>query len=221
MRPRTSLFGILLSLLVLCTPAIRAQDGLPGALSRINDGVGVVSPFAQGVAIADFDNDQMPDGAVLLEAGQVNGQQAFRIELHLTAGRNATINFSTAETKLSIAALDVNRDGAPDIVVEKALTHERLQVYLNNGHGEFQKTSERFAAPDDSEPLWRAKINIEDLPVLFLPPTHGYEVAADRPSPFVPAPDAGDAVLRPETLLVRCGGRAPSATRAPPSFRCL
>jgi hypothetical protein len=219
MRHNRSFFGILLSGLVLllaCVPVARAQDGLPGALSR-TDGVRRISAFAEEIAAADFDNDQKPDGAILLQAGQVNGRKVFRIELHVTAGQNTTINFSTAETSLSISALDVNRDGATDIVVEKAFTHQRLQVYLNNGHGEFWKSTESLPTPDGSGPLWRARIIVQNLPTPFLPSARGGNVAVDKPGLILHPQQKSTARFWTEPLEMQASARAPGAARAPPS----
>lgn len=220
MRHQRSFFVILFSLLALCAPAGWAQDGLRGAWSRNSHGASIISAFAE-VAAADFDNDQKPDGAVLLRAGQVDGQRSFRIELHLTAGRNSSISFYAAETDLSVSALDVNRDGAPDIVIERALTHERVKVYLNNGNGEFQPSSEQFAAWDDSAPGWRATISVQDLPVAFLPPARGFEVAESKSTIVADGQNAGEPASWSEALPVQCGPSSASATRAPPSFLFL
>jgi hypothetical protein len=219
MHRRCSLIAIVLALLVSLVPAVRAQDGLRGALSRSAERAGGGLAIGQQIVAADFDNDQNPDGAVLLEAGQLNGEKAFRIELHMTAGKNATIDFSSAETRLAISALDVNRDGAPDILIEKAFTHQRLQVYLNDGHGAFHReTSQSFPGPDDSEPLWQTPtMNPQNLPMLFLPVTRGFELARAHAAALPRERDAPRMSFWPEVLLAQCGPRAPSASRAPPS----
>jgi hypothetical protein len=222
MHRRTSLIGIALSLLVLFVPAVWAQDGLRGALSRSAERARVGFALGTEVAAADFDNDQKPDGAVLLEAGLMNRERAFRIELHMTAGQNATITFSSAETGLTISALDVNRDGAPDILVEKAITHQRLRVYLNNGHGVFERASkEAFPTPDDSEPLWRARLSAQNLPPVFLPVTRGFELHRAQAAIVPRGEDAGRTSFWPDALLAQNGARAPSAARAPPSLLLL
>ena len=116
----------------------------------------------------------------------------------------------------TISALDINRDGALDIVVEKAFTHGRLQVYLNDGHGAFEKASSKtLSSPDDSGTLWRSRVHVQNLPELFLPATSGFEVG-NRLSVTV---DLGADRLRfwPRVLVAMCGARAPSSSRAPPS----
>lgn len=221
MRPLRSVVGILASVLFLCALASRAQDGLPGALYRSSQGASFVSVFGQELAASDLDNDQKPDGAVLLESGQINGQRDFRIELHVTAGRNATFEFTSRERELSISALDVNGDGAPDIVIEKTFTHERVQTYLNDGHGVFQRTSERFAAPDDPPLQWRTRAASQNLSMDSMSPTRTFELGATRTGIFKRQQGAIDESLRLDGILVQCGVRAPCQSRAPPSLRSL
>jgi hypothetical protein len=216
MKRCSSIIGILFSLLVLGLPAAWAQDGLRGALS----GAGVKPHVALGsgaqLAAADFDNDNRPDAAILLESGLANGQKCFRIELHVTAGRNHAITFSSAESGLAISAVDVNRDGAPDIVIEREFTHERLQVFLNDGHGDFHKVrSEDYGLPDRSAALfcgWFAQI----VPLSYLPPTRGLELPGLRRVATVAPlgarlPNGCEEASRPQLSV-----QSPSSPRAPP-----
>lgn len=220
MRSRYSSLSIVLSVLFLCVPTIRAQDGLRGTLSPSRGYARFVPVFGEQVAAADFDRDDRPDGAILMEAGRWHGEKAFRIELHLTALPNVTINFSSAETGLSISTLDVNRDGAPDIVLEKVFTHKRLKVYLNDGHGRFQKASpEAFPSPDESAPRLRAEMNVQDLPTLCIPTSRDWELA--QTAPVLRHGHVVRTTAGMETSLVLCGARAPSASRAPPSLLAL
>ena len=179
MKLRKSTTAILLFLALLSVPVVKAQDGLHGAWS-----IGVKTVPLAGrspqIAAADFDNDQKPDGAVLNEAGLLNGKRAFRIEIHVTAGTNNAITFSSNEPGLAISALDVNRDGAPDIVIEKAFTHERLQVYLNDGHGTFHMVrTEDYPTSDPASRPWRARLN-QLPPVFCLPVSHGSDIGVEH-----------------------------------------
>ncbi len=121
------------------TACLWAQDGLDGALRRadlVSKG-DLRSPLRQTLAAADLDGDNQPDGVVLVDGGWLS-QTAFRtIELHFTGRGNTDLPFESDEATLAISALDVNRDGATDIVLEQALTHKRLRVWLNDGHGGF------------------------------------------------------------------------------------
>jgi hypothetical protein len=176
MKRRKSVVGIFLLLLSLCVPAVKAQDGLHGALSRDAKTAHLLPELSSQIAAADFDNDQKPDGALLVETGVLNGTRAFQIELHLTATKNIGITFSSAETGLAISALDVNQDGAPDIIVEKAFTHQRLQVFLNDGHGAFRKVrAEDYPSPDPSAPNCRTQLS-QTWPVFCLPVSRSFEM---------------------------------------------
>ena len=221
MKRRYSIIGTLLSLLVLSLPAVRAQDGLRGALSRHSEISSGAPGSGQDLAIADFDNDDKPDGAILFQAGALNEPGLFRIELHLSADKNFAITFSTAEPGLAISALDVNGDGAPDIVVEKSFTRQRILVYLNDGHGAFRKArSEDHSLPDPFAPQWGGML-AQCLPAVCLPSTRGFEVTGPQRTSIIGANGLRTLSFRPETLLVQSGPRAPSAPRAPPFFLSL
>lgn len=221
MKFRDQTFGILLFLLALCAPVLRAQDGLPGVLSRSTRAARSVPDFGPQIVAADFDNDQKPDGAILLETGLLDGKRSFRIELHVTADKNNAITFLSTESGLGISALDVNQDGAPDIVVEKILTHERLQVYLNDGHGAFHKARiEDYPSPDPAAPGWKARL-AENLPVFCLPSTQGFETAGLQRIRMLGPNTCGRLNFWPESLVAQSGARAPSASRAPPTVRSL
>src|SRR5579864_3166165 len=111
MKIRRYLYWSALAVILLLTSNGRAQDGIRGALSRFELPSRLIQhTFSQQIAAADFDKDQLLDGAVLLNAGQTNGQNSFRIEIHLTAGVNTAFTFSSAESAISISALDVNAD---------------------------------------------------------------------------------------------------------------
>lgn len=161
MRLRSPIFPIFLISLFLVAPVLWAQDGLEGAVSKVGHGPGLLpNSFEHRFVAADFDNDQKPDGAVLLDAGNLNGQKLFRIELHVTAGENNELTFESNETALTLSALDVNQDGAPDIIVEQAFTHKRLQVWLNDGHGLFRKVrSEDFPSAPASSRQWGSPLH--------------------------------------------------------------
>lgn len=221
MKLRVFIVGLLLSALALCAPRASAQDGLRGALGQVSQTLPGGVQFSQ-LAAADFDHDSQPDGAVLSQAGWLNGQRLFRIDLHVTAGNDATLSFASAEPNLDISAIDVNRDGAPDIVVERPFTHQRVQVYLNDGHGSFQRVENNsFALPDDSGSVWRAYMDPLNLPMALLPATRGFELASVKSCALAYGDAAGAANFWPEVLLAQCGARAPSRSRAPPSLLSL
>lgn len=220
MKQRLSIVGFLLFLLFLPSSVGRAQDGIGGAVSRLESSASATNSLARLVA-ADFDNDQLPDGAVLEEAGLLEGKRAFRIELHLTAGNDDAITFSTVETGLSISALDVNRDGTPDLVVEKTFTHQRIQVYLNNGHGAFRQASLKdYPTSDPSGPNWRNQLSL-GFPAACLPSFSSLEIGILQRIASTNRSSIKRANLWQESLLIQSGPRGPTASRAPPSFLSL
>ncbi len=220
MKLRSFVSGILLFALVLLTPALLAQDGMRGAFSR--DEVSPVllrNPFGQNLIAADFDSDLKPDGAVLLEGGQLDGERAFRIELHVTSGIDHQLTFASAETALSISAGDVNQDGTPDLVVEQAFTRQRLHVWLNDGHGLFREIGNGeypFQLPASTHCQgWTAG---PDCVVLSLTARPGTESAALKSARISVEGNPARGNSRPVVVLVHSGSRTPDRLRGPPFY---
>ena len=221
MKRCCSIPGILFSVLVLCLPTAWAQDGLHGALSRPGVRQRAFLGLGEQLVAADFDKDNRPDAAILLRDRFLNGQTRFRIELHVTAGRNHAITFLSAERGLTIAAIDVNRDGAPDIVVEREFTHERLQIFLNDGHGHFHKVrSEDYSSPNPSSP-WCCGWFRQSMPLSYLPATCGLELPGSRCLATVDPSRAKLLNSYGDVLRSMFGARSRSTPRAPPSWFAL
>jgi hypothetical protein len=217
MRNRRSLFTIVFFLFATCGPSVWGQDGLGGALSRNAEQAHFKSSLERQIVAGDFDKDRKADGAILLDAGEFNGEKAYRIEIHLTATQNHEIVFSSPEAQVSIATLDVNHDGNPDLVVEKAFSHKRLQVFLNDGHGNFYRTRYSFPASDDSVPQSHSGDNRGNAAVVLLAISRGFELASI--STMLRRKNFAEAFSYwPEALLNLIAARAPSKPRAPPSF---
>ncbi len=216
MKLRNALAGIFMLIALLSVPAMRAQDGLRGAISAGEQRTTALPGRSPQMAAADFDNDQKPDGALLREAGLLNGERAFRIELHVTAGANDSITFSSNESGLAISALDVNRDGSPDIVIERAFTHERLQIYLNDGHGVFHQVHARdYPSSDPSAPAWHARLS-QLQPVFALPVSRVSDAGSPRQTSVQPRDRSNAIKVWCEGFLIQSSARAPSSSRAPP-----
>jgi hypothetical protein len=140
MNLRSFCAGFVLAIsMVLAAQCLWAQDGIERALSRANlaSQLDLSDPLGRTLAVADFDNDRKLDGAVLFDSGRLDGQNTFRIDLHLSDSGNSELIFESAEIALAIEALDVNEDGATDVVVERTLSRQHLYVWLNDGHGDF------------------------------------------------------------------------------------
>lgn len=170
MPTRSPLVRIIFVLLALVAQSVWAQDGLRGAATKSADTSGLRSWFTSKLVAADFDNDQKLDGAVLLDAGVIDGQRMFRIELHESASENRNLLFASNDPSLAISALDVNRDGMPDLVIEQAFTHKRLQVWLNDGHGRFRRArAEDFPPLTDMPFKWQGPVAEQGCVVPGLP----------------------------------------------------
>jgi len=221
MKLRDLPFCALLVLVALLMPVLNAQDGLPGLVSRSTQ-VGRSTPdFGLPIAAADFDSDQKADGAILLETGRLNGMRSFRIELHLTADQNKDITFSSAQGGLAIWALDINHDGAPDIVVENILTHQCLRVYLNDGHGTFHKARiEDYPSSDPAPTSWKTRLT-ENLPAFCFPSTREFETAILQLVRMLGQDACGRLRIWPTSYLAPSGARDSSSSRAPPTFLFL
>jgi hypothetical protein len=209
--------------LTLTAHQVRAQDGLEGAWSRasLSSPTSLGTPFSQTLAAADFDGDNKPDGAVLVDDGWIRAQYGSRrIELHFTGRGNADLTFESNETALAIAALDVNKDGAVDIVVEQPLTCKRLQVWLNDGQGEFRKVrSEDFpSAHVGNHERHASHSQWPDCSPLCLPPQRGDEIAilASCPPPYCFSSARRQAL--PFGSPIGSRAVAPNSARAPPSI---
>lgn len=170
----------LFTALFLAVPWVRAQDGVQGALPRAYLTSNLARPFQQTLAVADFDGDEKPDGAVLIDGSLLPPASGVRkIELHFTGRSNTDLSFESNQTDLAISALDVNRDGAADIVVEQSFTHKRIQVWLNDGRGGFRKVRSEDYAFVDLAAHERAESPSQqpDNSAICLPSQRGFETA--------------------------------------------
>ena len=223
MNLRSFIFRVVLVALVLATPSLWAQDGLQGALSRFEGSTDLLrDPFAQRLAAADFDQDQEPDGAVLLGGDRRDGAQAFRIELHVTAGENQQLSFTSNESALSLAVLDVNRDGTPDLVVEQTFTHKRVQIWLNDGHGLFRLVnSEGYPSESQSQVNWREPAPLGCLLSPFVSPRWGSDNPALISASITGLSLSSGPGLWSQALLNVSRPHSPNPSRGPPSSLSL
>lgn len=171
MQLRSPFAKSFLLLIAFVAPCLLAQDGLRGALSHsVNSGEIGSSSLGSMLVAADFDNDQKPDGALLIDVGILGSQRMYRVELHLSAGESGDLAFAASDPALTISAQDVNQDGAPDLIVEQAFTHKRVQIWLNDGHGRFRQARVAdFPAAPDAPCRWRAANPSETCPAVGLP----------------------------------------------------
>jgi hypothetical protein len=204
-------FGALLALLA---PCLWAQDGLKGALSQAK----FSGPFEQRLAVADLDDDKKPDGAVLLDSGPSRPQSSFRLELHFTGHPNAEFTFESSERALTLAAWDVDHDGETDIVVEQALTHKPLYVWINKGNGDFhQGRVQDFPSLGlRSREQLQPPSSQTDCLAQCLPAQRGFEIAILTAPLLARPPSDRELQIVSTHLFVLSAARTPSLSRAPP-----
>jgi len=214
--------GVVLALVAL---PLWAQDGLEGALSRGNRATpaDLLAPLSQTLAAADFDGDNKPDGAILVNNGwqPQTGFQA--IELHFTDRGDCELRFESNGSALAVSALDINQDGAVDLVVEQALTHKFLQIWLNDGRGGFRKVrNEDFPSVSDPGNRWlECPSQRSGFPASGLPPQRGSDLAISTRCML--AYRAFAARQQTPPFPASAGSRAvgPASPRAPPSSHSL
>jgi hypothetical protein len=119
--------------------------------------------------------------------------------------------------------LDVNGDGATDIVVEQPFTHKRLQVWLNDGRGGFRKVrSEDFPSADDGNPEGLESPSQRAYgPTLCLPPQRGSEIAILTACPSQYCSIFVRKHALPFVVTLSLHAVASNSSRAPPLFQLL
>lgn len=199
--------------LALMTSCLWAQDGLQGALSQ-----GSLNPRLGGsLAVADLDGDHQPDGAVLVQSGWSSSQN-FRIQLHFTSHTNVEIAFQSTKTTLAVMAWDIDNDGDYDLVVEEALTHKPLRVWINDGNGGFHEGRIQdfpSLAPGTQEQL-RSPANRADCPTLSLPPQRGFEAPLLAAGMLARPPSNSRSKALSTVSFTKLQARALNSSRAPP-----
>ena len=200
-------------LLALGAPCLWAQDGVKGAFSQ----PGFTSRFEHSLAVADLDGDNQPDGAVLLKSGWPGDSGIVKIQLHLTSHSNSEIAFRSTEALLSVAAWDIDNDGATDLIVEEALTHKPLHVWINDGKGDFHEgrvqdfpslapgTHDHLQSPNQTYCL-----------VLSLPVQRGFEVPTLAAGALARPPSACNWKVIPVVSISSSPEPGLNSSRAPP-----
>lgn len=105
---KRNLLSIGLVLLACAGPALRAQDGLQGAVVRANAfepsvGLTFSGLLKQTLAAADFDGDRQPDGALLLTPSSTPSRSSYRVEIHLSRANNTELTFESNDDILALA----------------------------------------------------------------------------------------------------------------------
>lgn len=189
------------SMLLVAAPVLLAQDGTQGAFAQADRAAFLGQRLNQlsgpTLAIADLDGDNKLDGAVVLKTGPFLTPGSFQIDLHFTGRDNANIAFQSSESDITVVALDIDHDGDIDLVIEQPLTRKRLQLWINDGHGNFEEG------------------RTEDFPSGMAPNRDGIESSEHLDTPAMSLPTQRTF----ETMLMAChvAGRPPSVSNFAPS----
>jgi hypothetical protein len=113
----------------------------------------------------------------------------------------------------------VNRDGAPDLVVEQAFTQKPIQIWLNDGHGSFRVAkSGNYPWSTELPTRWRQVFPPQDGLAPYLPSRSGSEQSVVTSESIFAADMSERRSVWPQVLLAICGPRAANLSRGPPSF---
>jgi len=212
---------VLAAIVLVATPVLRAQDGAEGAFARASQTALPVEDLSRlsgsTVAVADFDGDNQQDGAVVLESGPFLTPGSFQIELHFTGRNNAKIAFQSPEPDIMVDAFDIDHDGDFDIVIEQLLTCKRLQVWLNDGRGNFEK-GRIEDLPSAVEPSRDRLMSSGrgDCPTISLPPQRGFETMLMACHIVGRPPSDGEFAVVTSSSFVANSRLSKSTSRAPP-----
>ena len=158
----------LIFLLFLGVPAGAAQAGTdvqPAPATSPGPGL----PFA----IADFDGDFHPDLASIQSGPNNSGSANYSIQLQLTTtGLLQSIQLIAPAGGLSIAARDVNGDGAIDLVLTTAWLRQPVAIFLNDGHGTFSRVEPADFPKAFSQPAsdWGISDSCQAMAAVGVPP---------------------------------------------------
>ncbi|MGB7727169.1 MAG: VCBS repeat-containing protein [Candidatus Acidiferrum sp.] len=86
---------------------------------------------------ADLDGDRIPDLAQVESQNPRSANANYSIHVKLSAGVESAIGVSGPIGGLRVAARDVNGDDNLDLVVTSNLDSSFIEVFLNDGHGNF------------------------------------------------------------------------------------
>lgn len=132
-RVRLLIGVLLLGLIVgpICVASETEPSPTPAQPSEVNRSWSL----ANGSIVSDFDGDNQPD----LATGQHEGSN-YKVEIQFSTGRErASFVLPSTEAEISLFAYDLDLDNDNDIVVASATSLRPLAVWINDGHGHFEK----------------------------------------------------------------------------------
>jgi hypothetical protein len=151
--------GTLLLLVFASIIAVCLETGT-SARNCTSREAGIVPQFT----IEDFDGDNRPDIATVLDGPSVAVNNHYRITFQLSSGGSQNIDLAAPVGGLDLSSRDVNGDDFLDVVVTTVGTNWPVAVLVNDGAGTFT-ASDPSAFPRafrKSSRFWRAVT--EELP---------------------------------------------------------
>lgn len=101
---------------------------------------------------ADLDGDRIPDLAQVESQNPRSADTNYSIHVKLSAGVESAIGVSGPIGGLRVAARDVNGDDNLDLIVTSNLDSSFIEVFLNDGHGNFAAAPSASLAALDNVP---------------------------------------------------------------------
>ncbi|HTU33164.1 MAG TPA: VCBS repeat-containing protein [Candidatus Acidoferrum sp.] len=169
--------------------------------------------------IADFNGDQRPDFARVLDGGEVTAHgYDYAIWIQLSGSGRTLIRLVAPSGGLSIEARDVNGDHAVDLVLSTAWLKQPVAILLNDGHGRFSRVAPNAYPAAFSSPKvgWQASANQTIEPIALAQESWGASpvqasgaIAISSDGSCASAPRAQ---FRRTSFAASCAGRAPPAS---------
>lgn len=124
------------------------------------------SAFGWASAIADFDDDGVPDFTIADRVADTGGPgYNYRIQFSVAGRVTQSVSFESPVAALTVAVQDVDHDHHLDVLVREAPSAIVDAVWLNDGHGRFVESPIR--PPSGT---WFADVTLSDQPAALSPP---------------------------------------------------
>ena len=134
---KTAKFGIALLIGVVCLIAAIHFSFGPSSFNRLSGSPRDAFHIGARFVFADLDGDRIPDLAQVESQNPRSATANYSIHVKLSAGVESAIGVSGPMGGLRVAARDVNGDNNLDLVVTSDIDSSFVEVFLNDGHGNF------------------------------------------------------------------------------------
>jgi len=108
-------------------------------------------PYAWSTGIADFNKDGAPDVAIADRVGHDGGSYEYRLEISVSGLESETVSLQSEQEAITVGVSDIDHDNDLDVVVSGVLSHEIVGVWVNDGHGRFDRSQITASAVSASE----------------------------------------------------------------------